>query len=178
LTDLYRWLFLLEGLPAVLVSFVALFWLPDYPENSRMLTEEERAFFSSRLDKTRPHGKALNWDTQALKRLFSDPTVYTFCLYWIAHGIGGFGINFALPTVVFQLGFTTTSKSQLMNIVSLPGTRAARSRADLCESHHTCHASSSSTLSVSCSIDDGSVLGRQPSQVSSIPIKNASLDTY
>lgn len=114
----WRWLFLLEGLPAIVLSVIALFGLPDYPERARMLTEEERKFFSTRLDDTRPSGKATNWDWRGIVVLLKDPTVYTFSLYWIAHGIGGFGVQFALPTVIYQLGFTTTSLSQLMNIVS------------------------------------------------------------
>ena len=114
----WRWLFLLEGLPAIVLSVVALFGLPDYPETARMLTEKERAFFLQRLSSTAPSGKKNSWDWKNLKTLATDPTVYTFSLYWVAHGIGGFGVGFALPTVIYQLGFTTTSLSQLMNIVS------------------------------------------------------------
>ena len=112
----WRWLFILEGLPAIVLSFVA-FWLPDYPETARFLNDEERAFFTSRLKPTAPSGKKRNWDFSSLKVLGKDPTLYTFSLYWICHGIGGFGVGFALPTVIYQLGFTTTAKSQLMNIV-------------------------------------------------------------
>ena len=114
----WRWLFLLEGLPAIILSFVALFGLPDYPETCRMLTSEERAVVTRRLAKIKVHGEAKSWSWRDLSALFKDPTVYTFATYWIAHGIGGFGINYALPTVVYELGFTTTAKSQLMNIVS------------------------------------------------------------
>lgn len=113
----WRWLFLLEGLPAIILSFVA-FWLPDYPETAKFLTTEERAFLAHRLASTAPKGTKGHWDWVSLKQLFKDPTLYTFSIYWICHGIGGFGIGYALPTVVFQLGFTTTAKSQLMNIVS------------------------------------------------------------
>ncbi|KAL7624706.1 hypothetical protein AAE478_006277 [Parahypoxylon ruwenzoriense] len=111
----WRWLFLIEGLPAILLSFVAL-WLPDYPETARMLTEKERDFLRDRLSETAPTGKKGHWDFDSLKKLVRDPTFYTFSLYWICHGIGGFGIGTALPTVVYQLGFTTTANSQLMNI--------------------------------------------------------------
>ena len=114
----WRWLFLLEGLPAIILSVPALFGLPDYPETARMLTDEERAFILGRLRPTAPSGKTGNWDWKSLKVLFTDPTVYTFSIYWIGHGIGGFGVGYALPTVIYQLGFTTTSLSQLMNIVS------------------------------------------------------------
>jgi MFS family permease len=113
----WRWLFLLEGLPAIILSVPALFGLPDYPETARILTLEERTFILQRLSSSAPSGQKGNWDWKSLGALFKDPTVYTFSIYWIAHGIGGFGVGYALPTVIYQLGFTTTSLSQLMNIV-------------------------------------------------------------
>lgn len=113
----WRWLFLIEGLPAIIFSIVALFGLPDYPETARMLTDEERGVILRRLSSTAPSGEGKNWNWKDLKVLFTDPTLYTFAIYWIAHGIGGFGVSFALPTVIYDLGFTTTSLSQLMNIV-------------------------------------------------------------
>lgn len=112
----WRWLFILEGLPAIFLAFFA-FWLPDYPESAEMLTEEERLYMKQRLASSVPKGEA-SWDFKSLKAMARDPTLYTFSLYWICHGIGGFGVGFALPTVIYQLGFTTTAYSQLMNIVS------------------------------------------------------------
>ncbi|SPO07281.1 uncharacterized protein DNG_09975 [Cephalotrichum gorgonifer] len=112
----WRWLFLLEGLPAILLSIVALFGLPDYPETSAFLTEKERAFLKGRLGESAPSGKAPHWDTASVKKMLKDPTFYTFSLFWICHGIGGFGIGYALPTVIYELGFTTTANSQLMNM--------------------------------------------------------------
>lgn len=109
-------MFLLEGLPAIVLAFVALWGLPDYPETAKFLTEEERAFLRGRLAKTSPRGDAKHWDTEGVLKLLRDPTFYTFSMYWICHGIGGFGVGYALPTVIYQLGFTTTAKSQLMNI--------------------------------------------------------------
>jgi hypothetical protein len=97
---------------------VALFGLPDYPQTARFLNAEEKAFILHRLSDSAPSGEKGHWDFNTLKVLFSDPTTYTFAVYWIAHGIGGFGVGYALPTVINQLGFTTTSLSQLMNIVS------------------------------------------------------------
>ncbi|KAL1892010.1 hypothetical protein Sste5346_007354 [Sporothrix stenoceras] len=112
----WRWLFIIEGLPAIVLSFIALFWLPDYPESASFLNEKERQFLSSRMGERAPTSWGKNWDWAALKKLFKDPTFYTFNVYWIGHGIGGFGIGYALPTVIYQLGFTSTTNSQLMNI--------------------------------------------------------------
>ncbi|OHW98871.1 high-affinity nicotinic acid transporter [Colletotrichum incanum] len=111
----WRWLFILEGLPAIILAFFA-FWLPDYPESAKILNEEERLCFKERLATTAPKGEA-HWDFGSLKLMAKDPTFYTFSLYWICHGIGGFGVGFALPTIIYQPGFTTTAYSQLMNIV-------------------------------------------------------------
>lgn len=113
----WQWLFLLEGLPAIILAWVALFGLPDYPQTARFLDAHERAYILQRLSDTAPSGEKGNWDFRTLKVLFKDPTTYTFATYWIGHGIGGFGVSYALPTVIYQLGFTTTSLSQLMNIV-------------------------------------------------------------
>ncbi|KAL4757748.1 major facilitator superfamily domain-containing protein [Aspergillus foveolatus] len=112
----WRWLFILEGLPAIILAFVAL-WAPDYPETAKMLTPEEREWVANRLANTAPRGKDRSWSWQHIKQLFRSSTLYTFSIYWIGHGIGGFGVNYALPTVIYELGFTTTAKSQLMNIV-------------------------------------------------------------
>ncbi|KAI1371786.1 MFS general substrate transporter [Hypoxylon crocopeplum] len=111
----WRWLFLIEGLPAIVLSVVAL-WLPDYPETARILTDKERDVLQDRLGGAAPTGRKGHWDFKSLKKLVRDPTFYTFSVYWICHGIGGFGVGTALPTVIYELGFTTTSKSQLMNI--------------------------------------------------------------
>jgi MFS transporter, ACS family, DAL5 transporter family protein len=113
----WRWLFLIEGLPAIILAWVALFGLPDYPQTARFLDADERAFILQRLSDAAPSGEKGNWDFESLKVLFSDPTTYTFAVYWISHGVGGFGVDYALLTVIYQLGFTTTSLSQLMNIV-------------------------------------------------------------
>lgn len=43
----WRWLFLLEGLPAIMLSVPALFGLPNYPQTARMLTAKNEHSFSS-----------------------------------------------------------------------------------------------------------------------------------
>ena len=91
----------MEGLPAILLAFVA-FKLPDYPESAKMLTKEERLYMAKRLAANVPKGNTTHWDWPSLKVMAKDTTLYTFSLYWICHGIGGFGIGFALPTVIYQ----------------------------------------------------------------------------
>src|SRR6266702_3802060 len=46
----WRWLFLLEGVPAVLLGIVTLFVLPDRPGQVRWLRADERDWITARLD--------------------------------------------------------------------------------------------------------------------------------
>lgn len=45
----WRWIFILEGLLTVLVSFAFWFWLPDFPEDVKWLKEDEKAYVTERL---------------------------------------------------------------------------------------------------------------------------------
>jgi ACS family tartrate transporter-like MFS transporter len=49
----WRWLFLLEGLPAVLFGTIALFIMPDWPKEAKWLPPDERDWITGRLDEER-----------------------------------------------------------------------------------------------------------------------------
>lgn len=51
-----------------------------------------------------------------IKPMLKNPTFFPYLLIWITHGIGGFGITFVLPTVIYELGMTDTAVSQLMTM--------------------------------------------------------------
>jgi predicted MFS family arabinose efflux permease len=46
----WRWLFIIEGTAAMFFSFFFVFLLPDFPEDSKWLTEEEKTFVLARLE--------------------------------------------------------------------------------------------------------------------------------
>ncbi|KAI8871075.1 MFS general substrate transporter [Ramicandelaber brevisporus] len=46
----WRWLFLIEGLPTILVGVAMLLLLPDYPSNTKFLSERERQFATQRIE--------------------------------------------------------------------------------------------------------------------------------
>lgn len=62
------------------------------------------------------HAKTFDWNQ--IKELFKDPTFVPFTMIWITHGIGGWGISFVLPTVIYELGISNTGISQVMTMVS------------------------------------------------------------
>ena len=57
----WQWLFLVEGIPSVVLGVVVLRWLTERPEDARWLAPEQRAWLASRLERDRaespaPHG--------------------------------------------------------------------------------------------------------------------------
>lgn len=60
----WRWVFIFEGLLTCLVSFALFFMLPDFPEESKWLTDEEREFLRVKLAEDvgdAGHETALTW---------------------------------------------------------------------------------------------------------------------
>src|SRR5271165_3192385 len=49
----WQWMFLLEGVPSVLLGIVVLFFLTDRPSQAKWLTEEQRAWLASEMDAER-----------------------------------------------------------------------------------------------------------------------------
>ncbi|HXM61573.1 MAG TPA: MFS transporter [Terriglobales bacterium] len=52
--DGWRWLFLLEGVPAVLLGVVAFFYLTDRPKDAAWLAPEQRRWIERRLEEEKP----------------------------------------------------------------------------------------------------------------------------
>jgi hypothetical protein len=51
--------FVLEGIPAVIIGIAIWFYLPDYPETAKFLTEEEREFAVARMGPYAPKGESM-----------------------------------------------------------------------------------------------------------------------
>jgi MFS transporter, ACS family, tartrate transporter len=99
----WQWLFLLEGLPAVLLGFVVLALLTDRPEEATWLTPSEREWLSARLSAERNeceqrHGLGV---VQAL----TNGTVWQLgALILLSNAFGVYVLGLWLPQIVRSLG--------------------------------------------------------------------------
>jgi MFS transporter, ACS family, tartrate transporter len=94
----WQWLFLLEGVPAILLGWITLFYLVDKPEQANWLSSAERNWLSETIkkeqeDKKLGHSLTL-W--QALKH----PRVWQLCLLYFSVVISFYGVAFWLPQIV------------------------------------------------------------------------------
>jgi ACS family tartrate transporter-like MFS transporter len=99
----WQWLFLLEGLPTVLLSFAVLKFLPNVPANASWLTKEEKDTIATSMATEEPAGRPDLWS--ALR----DPRVLALGLAYFAWNGAGFGITLWLPQIVKAMGFSNTA---------------------------------------------------------------------
>ncbi|MBX6394714.1 MAG: MFS transporter [Alicyclobacillaceae bacterium] len=88
----WRWLFILEGLPAVLCGILTYFLLPDRPDQAPWLTEEEKRWLISELERENRIKKAKGELTAG--RAFADGRVWLLSLVYFAVVVGLYGVGF------------------------------------------------------------------------------------
>lgn len=109
-------LFIIEGILPTICSAYTYFCLPGYPQTVDFLSEDECAAILADLPQQAPTMRAKTFDTDQVKSLFKSATFFPFLMIWTTHGIGGWGISFVLPTVIYELGISNTAVSQVLTI--------------------------------------------------------------
>ena len=95
----WQWLFLIEGIPSVLVGIFVLRYLDSSIMEARWLTEAEKADLAGNLDAEEKQ-KA----EHRLIDAFKSGKVYALCAVYFTLMIGLYGIAFWLPTIISKLG--------------------------------------------------------------------------
>jgi ACS family tartrate transporter-like MFS transporter len=114
----WRWLLVLEGVPAVIAGFVALFYLTDRPRDARWLADDEREWITAELDReARSKGPPASvW--RAFWHVFQDRDVILLTLVYFLGACGQYGFTFWLPKMIQKLsGF---SSFQVAMVATLP----------------------------------------------------------
>jgi ACS family tartrate transporter-like MFS transporter len=99
----WQWLFLIEALPALILSIVVFLVLPDGPSDAPWLAEDERALIAATLAAERGPDHDHIRDIRA--SLF-DARVLLLCAVYFAIVVGLYGITYWLPQIVHMAGFS------------------------------------------------------------------------
>ncbi|MEJ6008866.1 MFS transporter [Novosphingobium aquae] len=117
----WRFMFLVEALPAVALAFFAWFYFPDRPSQASWLSDSERTWLATNIHaetKAAPDGsREGRWD--ALKSLDG----WLCSLIWFCILASNYGIMFWLPTIV--KGMSGLTATQVGFIVALPHAASA-----------------------------------------------------
>ncbi len=100
----WKWLFILEALPAIILAFFVWFYLTDRPSDATWLEPDERDWLVQRLEAERRQRVAARhysvWEALTNGRVLAIAVIYFGVV------AANYGLSFFLPTIVAQFGLS------------------------------------------------------------------------
>ncbi|HXY99301.1 MAG TPA: MFS transporter [Stellaceae bacterium] len=100
----WKWMYLLEAAPTVLLGIVVLFYVTDRPAQARWLSDEERAWLVSEIEHERRQIEARG--KIGLIRSLWEPKVLLLSLNYLGIVTASLGMLLFMPQLLKQLGLT------------------------------------------------------------------------
>jgi MFS transporter, ACS family, tartrate transporter len=113
----WQWLFLLEGLPTVLLGVVALFYLTDRPEQASWMTPAERDWLAARMrqeERLREQHHRLT-----LLQALSQPRILLLCALYFTVSMGSNSFGAYAPQIVKD-HFAGASEQRIGLLMAVP----------------------------------------------------------
>jgi nitrate/nitrite transporter NarK len=111
----WQWLFIIEGLPSLVLAPIVLRYLQDDPSKARWLSAAERGWLASTLD--HEHLQLARRRTYSLAQSLMNPRVLLLAGMWFSNACLMNGITFFLPQIVKGFGL---SNLQTGFVVAIP----------------------------------------------------------
>lgn len=96
----WQWLFIIEGIPSILVGISIPFLLSDGPAKADWLDAGEKKMLIDRLAADECRKQEEGWGRQRAIDAFRSPMVWICCLIYFCFTIGLYGVSFWLPQII------------------------------------------------------------------------------
>jgi len=111
----WRWLFIMEGIPAAILGVVTLVYLTDWPHQAKWLPDAEREWITAELEKEKrarqeahPYGV---WRTLGQRRVVLLTLAYFFMVTSV------YGLIFWMPTIIKNLSGLSNLSVSLLSVL-------------------------------------------------------------
>lgn len=112
----WRWLLILEGLPAFVCGIVALFYLTDWPKDAHWLSPAERDWIAGELEREAIEKHSVRGHVGILAS-FRRPVVLALAFSYFLINTTGYGLNIWLPKMVQKFHGLTTTEVSLVSAI-------------------------------------------------------------
>ena len=111
----WQWLFLLEGLPAIVLGVVVLFYMTERPEDATWLSDAERAALVEALRRDATAGPSSPSSTSSVSGALASGRIWLLAIVYFTIPIALYAFGFWLPQIIkaasngsdFQIGLLT-----------------------------------------------------------------------
>jgi ACS family tartrate transporter-like MFS transporter len=116
----WQWLFILEAVPALILSVVVFFYLTDRPADAKWLLPDERAWLMNRLDMERRQRD--NSAQHTVMQALLHPKVLALALVYFGANACNYGLSFFLPQIVKAFGLSNLQTGFVAALPYIVGT--------------------------------------------------------
>ncbi|GMG89110.1 MFS transporter [Cupriavidus metallidurans] len=95
----WQWMFLVEGIPSILVGLWVLAYLDDRITHAKWLTDDEKALLQRNIASEDQHK-----EDPPVVQVLSSPRVWLMSAIYFSFVMGLYGVSFWLPTIIKQTG--------------------------------------------------------------------------
>jgi len=118
----WQWLFIIEAVPALVLSVVVFFYLTDRPADAHWLEPEQRAWLATRLQQEEQQRRRAQHFT--VTQALLNPRVLALSLVYFGAVACNYGIGFFLPQIVKGFGLDNLQTGLVTAIPYIVGTAA------------------------------------------------------
>ena len=112
----WQLVFVVTGIPSVLLTLVVLFCLPASPREAKFLSNEEKGWLARTLESESAQGRKNAANHTTLLSVLTEPRVIGMALYYMMLSISVYGVSYWLPTLVKGFGVSNTTNG-FLNII-------------------------------------------------------------
>ena len=115
----WRWVFILEGMPSVILGVITLFYLTDWPSEAKWLPEDEKNWIIGELEREKQDkaGSGGSFKDQ-IKSSLLNPKTLQLAIIYLFIVTGYYGLTFFLPSITARMKGTSITTQTI--ITSLP----------------------------------------------------------
>lgn len=114
----WRWMFVLEGIPAIIFGVVVLFYLTNKPLEANWLTDEEKHWLENELAAERKITASMNKVSKL--EMLKDLRVWKLSLLYFTGYSAVYGLSFWLPTIIKSLSANATTNMEIGWLAMIP----------------------------------------------------------
>jgi MFS transporter, ACS family, tartrate transporter len=94
----WQWLFILEGIPAIVLGIAVLFYMTDRPEKAGWLSDDEKAWLTDRIqaEQMKQAESGIDRFIDAIK----SGRIWLLCLIYLSIVIGLYGVSLWMPLII------------------------------------------------------------------------------